>query len=256
MRRAGRLQGERTMSRGDVFRAEPEVNRSLTEYEEAIRQVRGVTAARVVADSRGAISEIHVLAGPGRGPKQIVRDIESSLMARFGLSVDHKKISVAQVGETAATLMSWGTGRIRLLNVSYTVTSTEAEAEVEIEFDDVVHRGRASGPASTVNRLRVAAEATLRAVEEYLDSDHRFALDDVSVIDLRWRKVVLTMLSVLGPGGEEVLIGTSLLRVNEAEAVARSVLDALNRRFTVLLRKSAPCDRTESPGPGDDQART
>jgi hypothetical protein len=244
------------MSKGGLLKAQPEVNRSLAEYEEAIRQVRGVTAARVVADSRGAISEIHVLAGPGRGPKQIVRDIESSLMAQFGLSVDHKKISVAQVDETAAPLMSWGTGRIRLLNVSYTVTSTEAEAEVEVEFDDVVHRGRACGPVSTVNRLRVTAEATLRAVGEYLDSDRRFALDDVSVIDLRWRKVVLTMLSLLAPGGEEVLIGTSLLRANEAEAVARSVLDALNRRFTVLLRKSAPRDRTEGPGSGDGPAET
>lgn len=212
-----------------------EVKGSLGEYEEAIRRIRDVMAARVVADERGSINEIHVLAGPGRGPKQIVRDIESTLMAQYSLSVDHKRISVAQVEQ--ASPMAWGTGRLRLMGVRYAVDATRAEAEVRVQFYDVVHTGRASGPASSVNRLRVVADATLSAVAEYFNSTHQLSADDVTILDLGSRRVVLSIIALLTPEGEEVMTGSSLVKGNEAYAIARSVLDALNRRFNMIIRK-------------------
>lgn len=212
-----------------------EVKGSLGEYEEAIRCIRDVMAARVVADERGVINEIHVLAGAGRGPKQIVRDIESTLMAQYGLPVDHKRISVAQVEQ--ASPMVWGSSRLRLLGVKHVVEATRVEAEVRVQFYDVVHTGRASGPASSVNRLRVVAEATLGAVAEYFNSTYQLSADDVVIIDLRSRRVVLSMIALLTPEGEEIMTGSSLVKGNDAYAVARSVLDALNRRFNMIIRK-------------------
>lgn len=222
-----------------------EVSGGLREYEEAIRQIREVMAVRVVAGSHGDIDEIHVLAGDGRGPKQIVRDIESSLMAQFGLSVDHKKISVAQIQESSP--ISWGTRRLRLLGVRYTTDASRAEAEVKVEFDDVTHAGRATGPASSANRLRVAGEATLTAVGEYFNSSFQMALDDVVILDLRGRRIALTTMSLLTHGSEETLVGSCLVRGSEADAVARSVLDALNRRFSIIVRKPAARNGPDGP---------
>ena len=64
--------------------------------EETLRLIPGVLSARVVGDA-GDPSEIHVLAGSERHPKQIARDVESCLAAKFDLVVDHRKISVAQM---------------------------------------------------------------------------------------------------------------------------------------------------------------
>lgn len=230
-------------------RVPPEVNRDLRSYEDAIRQIREVTAVRVVADDRGTIDEIHVLAGRGRGPKQIVRDIESTLQAQFGIPVDHKKISIAQVDDGSP--LSWGNGRVRLLGVRFSTDASSAEAEVKVEFDDVTHTGKASGPASSVNRLRITAEAALLAVAEYFNSGHRLSLDDVMLIEVRTRKIALAVISLVVPGGEEVLIGTSLVRTSEADAVARSVLDALNRRFSMIIKK--PGARRASEDPADSE---
>lgn len=226
-----------------------EVRGTLRDYEEAIRQIREVMAVRVVAGDRGGVEEIHVLAGSGRSPKQIVRDIESSLMAQFGLSVDHKKISVAQIEEGAP--VAWGTGRLRLLSVRFTTDGPRVEAEVKLEFDDVVHSGKSCGPSSEVNRLRVAAEATLAAVAEYFNSNYQLAVDDVLVLEVRSRRIVLTVMSLIAQGGEETLVGSSLIRGPETDAVVRSVLDALNRRFSMIVRRPGGRPGTDGPASGN-----
>jgi hypothetical protein len=223
------------MGKDSVGHERPQATGSLREYEEAIRRIRDVMAVRLVAAPGGAISEIHVLSGSSRSAKQIVRDIESSLMAKFGLSVDHKKISVAQVD--GGGQVSWGSGRLRLLGVRYAVDSGAVEAEVKVEFEEVVQTATVSRPATAANRLRVPAEAVLNAVSEYFNSNHRMALDDVLLIDFRGWRIALSAISLLTPEGEETLIGTSLVRSAEAEAAARSALDAVNRRFTLIVRR-------------------
>ena len=72
----------------------------LREAESAIGQLRDVISVRVIAGENGAIEEIHVLTESDRSPKHIVRDIESALMAKLGIQIDHKKVSVAQVRGT------------------------------------------------------------------------------------------------------------------------------------------------------------
>jgi hypothetical protein len=71
---------------------------SAAQIEATLRELKGVCGARVVADEKGLIQEIHLLVENERNPKQVVRDVESALMAHFGISVDHRKISVAQKG--------------------------------------------------------------------------------------------------------------------------------------------------------------
>ena len=60
-------------------------------------------SARIVTNDTGGILEIHVVADTARSAKMVARDVESILVAKIGLSIDHRKISVAQVeGEETA----------------------------------------------------------------------------------------------------------------------------------------------------------
>src|ERR1041385_8173328 len=67
--------------------------------ENLLTSLEGILSARVVTTPLGEVSEIHILAQSGLAPKQIVRNIESALLAQLGLRVDHRKISVAQTAD-------------------------------------------------------------------------------------------------------------------------------------------------------------
>src|SRR5262245_6332427 len=67
--------------------------------EELLRSLTGVVSARVVTSSKGEVEEIHILTTDQVGPKQTVRNVESALYAHLDLTVDHRRISVAQTKE-------------------------------------------------------------------------------------------------------------------------------------------------------------
>ena len=70
----------------------------LTEVEREICRLPDVTIARLVAEPSGRVSEVHVVAHPGKHPKQIARDVQSIALASFGLELDRRIISVVQLG--------------------------------------------------------------------------------------------------------------------------------------------------------------
>jgi hypothetical protein len=67
--------------------------------ENLITGLTGVLSARIVVTPLGEVSEIHVLTTSDVQPKQVVRNVESALMAQLGMKLDHRKISVAQTAE-------------------------------------------------------------------------------------------------------------------------------------------------------------
>ena len=67
--------------------------------ENLLTSLEGILSARVVTTPLGEVSEVHILAQAGLQPKQLVRNIESALLAQLGLKVDHRKISIAQTAE-------------------------------------------------------------------------------------------------------------------------------------------------------------
>ncbi len=73
----------------------------LTEVEREICRLPDVSIARLVADPDGRVVEVHVVAVPGKHPKQIVRDVQSISLASFGLDLDRRIISVVQLGAGA-----------------------------------------------------------------------------------------------------------------------------------------------------------
>src|SRR6185295_18386084 len=89
----------------------------VAKIEELLSQVRGVLAVRVVLEEQGQIDELHIVGSPGRSAKQMVRDVESLLYVRGGVRVDHRKISLVQIAESA---IQPAQVRIRLLDISHT----------------------------------------------------------------------------------------------------------------------------------------
>lgn len=203
--------------------------------EQAIRQVRSVVAARINANDQGVIEEIHILAGPGRSPKQIVRDVESVLVAQFNLTVDHKKISIAQVeeDEDAAPLQP-EFKRPKLVGVTLRTVGSMAEARVELLVGDQTVEGVAQGPSSSHNKLRLFVDTTIKALAPLTLDKYVFVTEDVSINSLAKHHVAQVALSLVSSSGEESLVGCALVRSDDREAVVKATLDAINRKLKFL----------------------
>ena len=73
--------------------------RLLPELEDALRHIQGVKAASVVTGPDAVPTEVHVLAAPGKPAKQVVRDVQSLALARYDIDIDHRIVSVVQMGD-------------------------------------------------------------------------------------------------------------------------------------------------------------
>jgi len=214
---------------------EKAVNSEIVEYEDIIRQIKDVISARIVTDESGEITEIHVLAGPNRGPKQVVRDIESAFIAQFGVHLDHKKISVAQLQDTEEKEIDMGM-RPRLLSVSLKTVGRHTDSRVQLEIGGIEYEGAASGPSSTGSKLRIVVVATIKALEEYLKGTCNLVADDLAVTKLGDRQAVVVSVALLTNLGEERLVGAALIQSDDREATVKATLSAVNRRLALLVR--------------------
>lgn len=213
---------------------------SIEDIEETLGQVSEIKAARVVASPEGQIQEIHVLALPTKSPKQLVRDIESTIMARFGIPVDHKKISIAQLGSEAvkekapAEAREPRVCRPRIHAINASVSGIVAAASVTLEIDGDMYVGEATAPASQTARERIVAQATLNAVDQYAKGTHSFSLEDVAIVRLGRQDVAVSCVTMISPLGEQSFAGSAVVRQNGKDSIARATLDAINRRMAFL----------------------
>ena len=206
----------------------------IAEIEQALGQVADIRAARVVSSEDGVIQEIHVLASPTKSPKQLVRDIESTIMAQFGIPIDHRTVSIAQLGRDAEPRDPREKGRARVTSVSAEMTGVRASARVSLQLDGDSYSGVAEGPASTTGRQRLIAQATLSAVSEYVHGDFGFALEDVTLVTLGRERVAVSCVILVTQQGEQPLAGSAFARQGENESIVRATLDAINRRLNFL----------------------
>jgi hypothetical protein len=222
--------------------------RLLPELEDALRHIQGVRAASVVTGPDAVPTEVHVLADPGKPAKQVVRDVQSLALARYDIDIDHRIVSVVQMGDDEvrpvngqAPVLGDGDGAagpetetpVRPAIAAITVRSGkgETEASVSLATGDQLFEGTAVGPAGHTHRARLVAVATLDAVSELLGQPCE--VESSTVVATGTRDVALTVLTMSVPRlGEQVLTGCAAVRGDEADAVSRSVLAALNRQLT------------------------
>ncbi len=210
----------------------------VEDIEATLGEVGEIKAARVVVDADERIQEIHVLALPTKPPKQLVRDIESALMARFGIPIDHRKISIAQLGrdvdEIAVSATATPVVRPRIVAINASVSGVQAAASVTLEIGGSEYIGTASGPASQSGRSRQVALATLDAAAQYLGGAETFALEDVTIAQLGRERVAVSCVTLVSAFGEQAFTGSALVRQTENDSIVRATLDAINRRIGLL----------------------
>jgi hypothetical protein len=205
---------------------------SSEDWEQALRQIKSVTAVRINVNSQGKIEEIHILAGSGRTPKQIVRDIESTLEAQFGINVDHKKISVAQVeDDQEGTVSITESTRPKLIGISLRTTSGMAEVKVELLIGKKIVEGIAQSPSSSYSRLRLFVEATIKALAPLTLDRYLFVPDDVVITHLARYQIALVSITMMTSGGEQSLAGCAFIKHDDREAIVKATLDAVNRKI-------------------------
>jgi hypothetical protein len=202
----------------------------LSECENLIKQIRDVISVNIVLGEDKQIEEIHVLAEDTRNAKQLVRDIETLLRIEYGIDLDHKKISVVQLNKEQ---QSFQPNRIRFAGIQYSLQGTKLEAVVELVSPKRSCQGKSCGLNSRSNRLKLFAEATVQALNEFMESGSSILLEDVVQYPLGSQNIVSTSLTFLQGQVEEFLVGTALVRQDEREAVVRATLAAINRRVPV-----------------------
>jgi hypothetical protein len=228
----------------------------LASVERELCRIPEVRAARIVADDSGVPVEVHVLASPGKAPKQLVRDVQSVALAARGLDLDHRIVSVVQLDDgngTApepATVMdddleptpaatpavpAGPTERVLLESASLLRSGVAATAEVTLRRGEASVRASADGSSAAAVTLRLVAEATLDALRDLVPAAGRAAVESATIVRSGEREVAVAVLVLVVPPNEEVVAGAAPVRAGGAhEAVARAVLDAGNRRLAVL----------------------
>jgi len=223
---------------------------TIQEAERLLLSLKGVLSARVVARPGGKVEEIHLLTTDDVKPKQTVRNVESALLSRLDLSVDHRKISVAQtqdrpllpVPEVATPLQvvpEPAPSDSRLLFYGHhmeTARSNQIRHKVDIEWRGERYSGAAVAADIPRAKLEAVGQATLQAVEvaaqERLDESSRgitLALDGVKVVDAFDRSFVLVAVHAINGRNVTSLTGATAVDGSPDRAAIMATLQATDR---------------------------
>lgn len=204
---------------------------NLRELEETLTRLDSVDAVRIVAEG-DKVAEVHVLATPTKSAKQVVRDVQSLAMARFGANIDRRVISVVQISPESLGMPS--VERPALISIKEDPNGTRNTVHVTLGWQGDEHRGSASGPIASSARFRLIGEAAIKAVEALFDDSPAIALDAIGTSSVGMRTVVIAVIVASTDRGEETSVGAALSQGDESEAAVRAVLDAINRRLPTL----------------------
>ena len=214
--------------------------RLLPEFEAALRAVPGIRQASVRTGPDAHPIEVHVVAGDLKPAKQVVRDVQSVAMAQFDLDIDHRIVSVVQIPDDAVEVgevpevrsepVDESLPRPALTQISTTRREGDTHVEVTLGIAGQVFTGGADGPSGALHKPRIVATATLAALTELLGIPAQ--IESAQILDVANREVALVTLVLTIPRlGDQVLVGSALVRGDEEDAVARAVLAAVNRRL-------------------------
>ncbi|MBK7368457.1 MAG: hypothetical protein IPJ04_11235 [Candidatus Eisenbacteria bacterium] len=219
--------------------------------EAAIRRLREIEGVSVHADG-DAIREVHVLTSSERPAKNIVRDVQTVLKTRLGVTIDHRVVSVAQAspgsGPEVATEPDFAAvaapasasapapapepvreERIRFESVNLFVSGPRTQAQVELRWKGLPRIGSASGWSARDESHRLVAQATATAAQEFLADPMAIGVQGVEFVEMGRHRTVVVMLSLLANRQEKVVTGSCVIEQDTPQAVVLATLAALNR---------------------------
>ena len=220
--------------------------------EELILTLPGVVSAKIIESDTGAVEQIHVLTSAELTPKQVVRNIESALMAHLAMRIDHRKISVAITSEPpkAKSTPAHGTPRTNFQMSPTPAGGVKRYTARKLYFEDVEVRGsrtkglscrvtlrkgeesyigEASGIEGDKSRLDLAARAAVFAIGQAEGREGQLAVEGVKVMDAFDREYVFVGVTVRHGRDSQLLVGNCEIKGSAETASALAVLSATNR---------------------------
>jgi hypothetical protein len=220
--------------------------------EELILTLPGVVSAKIIESESGAVEQIHVLTTSELTPKQVVRNVESALMAHLAMRVDHRKISVAITSEAKPKgQAAQPTPRSQfVVGVATPESGVRRYTARRLYFEDVEVRGsrskgvscrvtlrkgeesyigEASGIEGDRSRLDLAARATVFAIGQAEGREGLMAVEGVKVMESFEREYVFVGVTVRNGRDSQLLVGNCEIKGSAETAAALAVLAATNR---------------------------
>jgi hypothetical protein len=235
----------------------------LQRLQEELQRIPAVRSARVIGNDQP--TEIHIVAGPERSAKQLVRDVQSLSTAGFGMTIDHRIVSVVQLEDED---LIQGDRSISIEADEVTERAEVAAEEPRVEdvgeaepgerpmVERIVQANAAGGGwvkvalqwsggeitegvgvsgASREARARGAAAALLQALRPRLEpGGARVDVEHVVLHRMGQAETVVVRATYYGRQGASALVGVALLHDDAASATVRALLHALNRKLQEL----------------------
>lgn len=218
---------------------EYEGNDPIILLEKELRRLPDIQAARVVAGYDGEPSEVHIVASPNKAPKQLVRDIQSVAIASFGYDIDRRRISIVQIDAPESEFLLDREFRPRIMSITSEATGLRSTVKVSLEHNDTQALGFAEGSVASAARHRLIAQATLDALRQLEPLAESLDIDAAQVVRIGSSDVAVTSVIFVIPPDEQIVSGSAIVRQgNEADAIARAVLDSTNRRLHMLVNQN------------------
>ena len=239
-------------------------NASLRDAEDLVRSLTGVKSASVRGGAHGDLTEIRVVAESTVAPAEVVRNIQSALLARFGISVAAGKIKVtaagkqggaagrdngrrlaAQEAEPTVRILSRPDPRPRLEQVEFQREHPgHVRCRVTLSLDDHVVTGEAEGFEANGMSLEVAARAAVEAMRLLAGPEAApLVLDGVSRVDIAGRDHVVAAVQARQGRMIKVLAGAAAVDDSAEYAAALAALQATNRWVSGRLWSRPAGDR-------------
>jgi hypothetical protein len=207
----------------------------LTEVEREICRLPDVSIVRLVAENDGRVSEVHVVAHQGKHPKQIVRDVQSIALASFGLELDRRVISVVQLGANVLDETAPPEARPSIVAITAEASGLRSLVRVTLVLDEEEAVGFAEGSIATTARHRLVALATVDSLRQLEPAAECVDVDHAQVVRIGAHDVAVVTVVFVIPPAEQLVSGSAIVRPQqEADAVARAILDATNRRLAYV----------------------
>jgi hypothetical protein len=155
------------------------------------------------------------------------------LLDRFDASRPRMSLPMRQVrpsGNTTVIPISSRRERLKFSDFSFTRTpSGQCSAEVSLEWDNVIYTGRAGGQSSPLGDFRVAAEAALRALDDFAKGEMHFELLGVKHVRAFDSDLLIVSIGLRQAGEVTRLVGCYMAETDTRRGAAMAVLNATNR---------------------------
>jgi hypothetical protein len=231
----------------------------IARAEKLISRIRGIGSARISTDETGEITEVHVVATGAKSPKLVARDVETCLKAELGIHIDHRKIGVALYEDSdplsrEAPVRTAGAeepeiitefpvvefpSRFAFQSVNLFISQDGVRAEVELTLEGTEAFGSAKSDNRAHSRLDLIAEATLKAVSEFLDENLKLCLFKALEVPLGDESAVVVRVDLIQGRDRKSFAGCSIISGDVNETVVFATLDAINRILGKLRSKSS-----------------